>query len=191
MTGPSARAVVIGASSGALEALLGILPGLPKGYPLPIMVVVHVPPDRKSLLAEILGMKCRMGVREAEDKEPVCAGTVYLAPPDYHLLAETENCLSLSSEEPVHYSRPSIDVLFESAADVYGPGLIGIILSGGSDDGARGLQAIRQAGGTALVQRPSLALVPVMPQAALDVCPDARSLSLEEITACLLEAATV
>ena len=125
LTEVKAEAVVIGASAGALEALSVILPSLPADYGLPVLIVVHVPPDKKSLLAELFQAKCGIEVREAEDKEPIRGGTVYFAPPDYHLLVETDKSLSLSDDEPVFYSRPSVDVLFESAADAYGPSLIG------------------------------------------------------------------
>jgi two-component system chemotaxis response regulator CheB len=178
----SVEAVVIGASAGALEALSSFLPTLPKDYPLPVMIVVHLPPDKNSVMADLLKSKCKIDVREAEDKEPIRAATVYIAPPDYHLLVEPDRRLSLSSDDPVHFSRPSIDVLFESAADAYGPGLVGLILTGGSSDGANGLRAVHQAGGQALVQDPAKANVPLMPQAALEVCPSARVMSLPEIT---------
>ena len=120
MTEVKAEAVVIGASAGALEALSVILTVSASRLSLPVLVVVHVPPDKKSLLAELFQAKCGIEVREAEDKEPISGGTVYFAPPDYHLLVETDKSLSLSDDEPVLYSRPSIDVLFESAADAYG-----------------------------------------------------------------------
>lgn len=182
-------AIVIGASAGAFETLSILLPGLPADYPLPILIVVHLPQDKKSIMADLLGGRCELNVREAEDKEPIIAGTVYLAPPDYHLLVETDNRLSLSSEEPVNYSRPSIDVLFESAADVYCPGLTGIVLTGANSDGSRGLKAIIDAGGVGLVLRPELAIAKAMPQAALDLCPQARAMSLPEITAYLCKVA--
>ncbi|OWK46403.1 Chemotaxis response regulator protein-glutamate methylesterase CheB [Fimbriiglobus ruber] len=182
--------MVVGASAGALEALSVLLPALPTDYPLPVLVVVHLPPDKKSVMAELLQQKCRVGVREAEDKEPIRAGIVYFAPPDYHLLVEPDRRLSLSSEEPVLYSRPSIDVLFETAADAYGPGLIGVVLTGANSDGSRGLRAVLSAGGTGLVQWPDLAYASAMPQAALDACPGARVLSLPEIATYLLECVT-
>jgi two-component system chemotaxis response regulator CheB len=182
-----AQAIVIGASAGAVDALSTILPALAPEYPLPLLVVVHLPADQKSLMPELLRVRCRVDVREAEDKEPIRPGTVYFAPPDYHLLVETDRRLSLSSEEPVLYSRPSIDVLFETAADAYESELIGMILTGANSDGARGLRAVQEAGGIALVQRPDLAYSPGMPQAALDACPGALALSLDEITAYLME----
>lgn len=187
--GGTPRAVVIGASAGALDALSSIIPLLPANYPLPMMTVVHLPADRNSLLAQLLQSKSQLRVREVEDKEPIEKGTVYIAPPDYHLLVEQNDRLSLSNEEPVHFSRPSIDVLFESAADVYGSDLIGVILTGASSDGALGLKAISDAGGVALVQHPHLATSPVMPQAALEACPGARALSIPEIVAYLQELA--
>lgn len=178
----AAEAVVLGASAGAIEALSAVLPGLPRGYPLPVLVVVHLPPDGGTLLPEIFGAKCEVDVKEAEDKEPVAAGTVYIAPPGYHLLVERDRSLSLSSDEPVHYSRPSVDVLFESAADAYGAGLVGVVLTGANADGAAGLRAVAAAGGTCLVQRPDLSLAAAMPQAALAACPGARAMSLGEIS---------
>ena len=184
MTVP-AEAVVIGASAGALEALSVILPALPVEFALPLMIVVHIPPDKRSVLAELFHAKCRISVREAEDKEPLRGGTAYFAPPDYHLLVETDRSLSLSSDEPVLYSRPSIDVLFESAADAYGAGLLGIVLSGANEAGAAGLRAVVAAGGTAIVQSPDGAYATAMPEAAMISCPNARVLSLDAIAAYL------
>jgi len=179
--GISAEAIVIGASAGALEALSVILPSLPADYGLPVFVVVHVPPDKRSVLAELFQAKCSIKVREAEDKEPISGGTAYFAPPDYHLLVETDKSLSLSNDEPVLYSRPSLDVLFESAADAYGPGLIAVVLTGANQDGAKGLKAVAEAGGKTIVQSPEGAYASAMPEAAIAKCPDARIMSLEEI----------
>ncbi len=181
MTPSPAEAIVIGASAGALEALSAILPKLPRNFGLPILVVVHVPPDRHSLLAELLRAKCLVAVKEAEDKEPIVGGTVYVAPPDYHLLVEVERTLALSCDEPVLFSRPSIDVLFESAADAYGPALLAIVLTGANQDGARGLRAVVACGGTALVQDPAGAFAPAMPEAAIHSVPGALVMSLDEI----------
>ena len=187
MMADQAKAVVIGASAGALEALSVILPALPAGFRLPLIVVVHVPPDKRSMLAELFQAKCRIPVQEAEDKEPISAGTVYFAPSDYHLLVETEKSLSLSSDEPVLFSRPSIDVLFESAADAYGSALIAIILTGANEDGAKGMKAVAEAGGVALVQNPGGALASAMPEAAIKMCPGARVMSLDAIAVYLQE----
>jgi two-component system chemotaxis response regulator CheB len=187
MTAAKVEAVVIGASAGALEALSLILPMLPEGFKPPVLVVVHVPPNKRSVLAELFERKCRLPVREAEDKEPIARGTVYFAPPDYHLLVEADRCMSLSSDEPVLFSRPSIDVLFESAADAYGSALIAIILTGANHDGAEGMKAVVNAGGIALVQDPDGAFASAMPQAAIELCPTARVMSLSAIAKYLQE----
>lgn len=183
-----AEAVVIGASAGALEALSAILPALPPEFALPLLIVVHMPPGRRSILAPLFQSKCRIEVREAEDKEPIRPGTAYFAPADYHLLVEDGKSIALSSDEPVLYSRPSIDVLFESAADAYGPALIAIVLSGANQDGAAGLKAVVDAGGIAIVQCPQGAFAPAMPEAAKAMCPEAHILSLSEIAAFLQKA---
>lgn len=183
------RAVVIGASAGAIEALSTILPKFPEGFALPIMIVVHLPPAQDSLLPGLLQSKCRITVVEAGDKEPIRAGTAYVAPPDYHLLVEKNQELSLSDDDPVNFSRPSIDVLFESAADAYGEALVGVILTGANNDGSRGLRAVYDSGGLTLVQRPELAYTATMPLAALTACPAAHPLSLDEIAARLMEIA--
>jgi len=180
-----AAAVVIGASVGAIGALSAILPQLPADYPLPVIVVVHLPPDRRTMLPELFAGRCVLPVKEAEDKERIAPGTIYFAPSNYHLLVEPELSFGLSNEEPVLFSRPSIDVLFESAADAYGSGLTGVILTGASNDGAHGLKAICKAGGRALVQEPASAESDVMPLAALAACPAARSLDLKEISTTL------
>jgi len=173
--------IVIGASAGAVDALSVLLPALPAQYPLAVAVVVHLPPDKKSIMAELFQPKCRLRVKEAEDKEPLAAGTVYFAPPDYHLLVEPDGRLSLSSEEPVLFSRPSIDVLFETAADALGPAVVGVVLTGGNSDGTRGLRAVCDAGGTAVVQDPTTAAVPAMPESALAACPTATALPLDRM----------
>lgn len=181
MTGTPETAVVIGASAGAVEALSTLLPSLPAHYALPIMIVVHIPPDKKSALVDLFRARCAMQVREAEDKEPLSPATIYFAPPDYHLLVEADKTLSLSSDEPVLFSRPSIDVLFESAADAFGVGLIAIVLTGANQDGARGLRAAFEAGGEVIIQNPDGAFASAMPLAARAECPSARILSLAEI----------
>jgi len=181
------QAVAIGASAGAVDALLQVLSSLPKDYPLPLLIVVHLSPESESPLASLLADRCTIAVKEAEDKEPIRPGTAYLAPPNYHLLVEPELCLSLSNEEPVLFSRPSIDVMFESAADAYGDALAGVVLTGGNADGAQGLQKIENAGGLALVQHPASAAYPEMPRAALAACPTARTLHLAELGTFLKE----
>ncbi|MDM9644799.1 chemotaxis protein CheB [Rhizobium sp. S163] len=177
--------VVIGASAGALDALGTILPALPSDFATPIIVVVHVPPDKPSVLAELFAARCALGVREAEDKEPLTKGVVYFAPPDYHLLVESDRTLSLSTEAPVLFSRPSIDVLFESASDAFGPGVVALVLTGANEDGARGLKAVADAGGKTIVQQPETAFASAMPEAALGACPDAVVMELGEMAAYL------
>jgi two-component system, chemotaxis family, protein-glutamate methylesterase/glutaminase len=139
------------------------------------------------LFAELMRARCAIRVREAEDKEPIESGVAYFAPPDYHLLVEQDKRLSLSDDEPVLFSRPSIDVLFESAADAYGGGLIGVVLTGANSDGANGLKAVVEAGGVAVVQSPGSAYAVAMPEAAIAACPDARVLPVNEIAAYLRE----
>lgn len=168
------RVLAIGASAGAVEALLELLPGLPAGLPATVLIVVHVPRDRSSALPSLFAPRCALPVLEAEDKIDADAGSVYFAPPGYHLLVERDGSLSLSSDEPVNLSRPSIDVLFESAAYGFGPRALGIVLSGANADGARGLACIREHGGLGWVQDPSTARIAFMPEAAIAACrPDA------------------
>jgi two-component system chemotaxis response regulator CheB len=173
--------VVIGASAGGVEALAVLLPALPATFRPSLFIVLHLPRERPSLLVEIFARRCARPVREADDKEPVEPGTVYFAPPDYHMLLEKNRQIALSADEPVHFSRPSIDVLFESAADVYGEHLLGIILTGANEDGAAGLHAIHQAGGVTVVQQPDSAKVPLMIVSALQRGPADFVLSLPEI----------
>ena len=161
------EAVVIGASAGGFEALMALLDGLPSGCRFPIAVVLHLPDNRDSRLAELFGHRLALRVREARDKEPLEPGTVYFAPPGYHLLVEADRSFSLSCEDRVNYARPSIDVLMLSAAEAYGPALCAILLTGANHDGAAGLAGMRLAGGLAVVQDPASAEVPTMPEAAL------------------------
>lgn len=161
------EAVVIGVSAGGLDALRTILPGLPEKFPVPVVVVQHRGAGNDDFFARYLDERCAVRVKEAEEKEEVEAGTVYLAPAGYHLLLEDDRTFSLTMESRVRFSRPSIDVLFESAADVYGSRLIGVVLTGASDDGSRGLAAIKKWGGLTVVQDPATAEVDTMPRAAL------------------------
>lgn len=163
----SLQAVVIGASAGGIEALAQLLPWVPANCRVPIIVVVHLPPDQPSLLAELSAGWCALPARTPLDKEPASGGIVWYAPPDYHLMVEEDHTFSLSVDPPVNHSRPSIDVLFESAADAYGRGVLAIVLTGANEDGATGARAVQQAGGTVIVQEPSTALAPRMPEAAI------------------------
>jgi two-component system chemotaxis response regulator CheB len=174
-------AIVIGASAGGIEALTVVLPALPAGLRPSVFIVLHLPRDKPSMLAEIFARKCALPVREAEDKDEVAPGTVYFAPNNYHLLVDKGPQISLSVDDPVHHSRPSIDVLFESAVEIYGERLLGIILTGANDDGASGLAAIHDAGGLTIVQSPQTARAPNMALSALKLRPADWVLPLDEI----------
>ncbi|MEC3948340.1 chemotaxis protein CheB [Sphingobium sp. HWE2-09] len=191
MTAHPIQAVAIGASAGAVQALLRILPALPATYPLALLVLVHVPPDRANALVPLFQSKCPLPVKEAEDKERIVGGTIYFAPSDYHLLVEADHSIALSWDEPVNHSRPAIDILLDSAADAYGPALAGMVLTGASHDGAAGLAAVAGAGGVAIVQDPAEAQVPTMPRAALAACPTATAMTLDDIILYLLQLATI
>ncbi|PKH35065.1 chemotaxis protein CheB [Pseudomonas sp. 43NM1] len=164
---PTVEAIVIGASAGGVEALLNILGPLRPGFVLPIIVVLHLPEERRSHLAEVFSRRVSLPVLEAYDKTPVEAGTLYFAGPGYHLSVEHDRSFSLSLEDRVHHSRPSIDYLFESAADVYGPALAAVLLTGANRDGASGLAQVKVRGGLTVVQDPEEAQVATMPRAAL------------------------
>ena len=160
-------AVVIGTSAGGVDALATLLRDLPLPWHLPLVVVIHLPQRRDSRLADVFRQRLPIPVQEAEDKAPVAGGTLYFAPPSYHLSIERERVFSLSCEPPVLWSRPSIDLLMQSAADAYGPTLAGLLLTGANPDGAEGLRRIQQAGGLTAVQDPAEAEVDTMPRAAL------------------------
>jgi len=181
--------VVIGASAGAVHALLALLEPLPPTERFAVLVAVHVPPDRNNFLVPLLAARCALLVKEAEDKEAITPGVIYFAPSDYHLLVEQDGHLALSSDEPVNYARPALDVLFESAADAGAPNLIGIILTGANEDGAAGLAAIARAGGETFVETPASAYARTMPEAALAACPQAAALDLAVIAQHLQERA--
>jgi len=187
LAGRRIDAVVIGASAGGLEALLRILSGLPASYGLPVVVLLHLPSDGESRLCEVFAARLSMPVCEAGDKAPAVPGTVYVAAAGYHLLVEQDHSFSLSCEAPVRYSRPSIDVLMESAADAWGPRLAGVLLTGANDDGAEGLASIGRHGGLTVVQDPAEAAVSAMPLAAIRRRTPDLILPLCEIHALLLE----
>jgi len=168
LAGRRIEAVVIGASAGGVEALGTLLPTLPAGYRLPVFCILHLPADRESRLAELFGERLALPVSEAADKQAIEPGTVYFAGAGYHLSVERDFTFSLSCEAPVHFARPAIDVLMESSADAYGPGLVGILLTGANQDGAAGMAAIHAGGGLTVVQDPDDAQVATMPQSAID-----------------------
>lgn len=178
--------VALGTSWGGLSAMAKLLGGLPKGFPIPIVVVQHRSKDSDRLLVQLLQDATELTVCEIEDKDVLCNGTVHVAPADYHVLVES-GYLSLSIEQPVRFSRPSIDVMFTSAGDAYGAGTIGVVLTGANEDGARGLAHIVRRGGRAIVQDPKAAEIPIMPQAALNAVPTAEVLPLEKLAPRLIE----
>nr|WP_312231389.1 chemotaxis protein CheB [Pseudomonas sp.] len=179
--------VVVGASAGGVEALLGLFDGLPAGYGLPLVAVLHLPDNRESLLPDLFARRLALRVKEAQDKEVLQPGTLYFAAPGYHLCIEADRSFSYSREEPVHFSRPSIDYLFESAADAYGAKAMGILLTGANQDGAAGLYTIKQRGGVTVVQDPQEAQVATMPEAALALHQPDYILTLRGILALLAE----
>jgi two-component system, chemotaxis family, protein-glutamate methylesterase/glutaminase len=161
------KAIVIGGSAGALEALDILLVALTKDFTLPILIVQHLHLDDEGGFAGRLAGKTPLPVIEAFDKSSIEPGFIYTAPADYHMLIETENMISLSIDLPVNWSRPSIDVLFESAAYIWGSALTGVILSGASNDGSMGIKAIKASGGHTITQDPATAKSPFMPQSAI------------------------
>jgi len=175
------KAVVIGVSAGGMAALIKLLSMLPSDFSLPLVIVQHLHPEQGHFYVEYLNQKIELTAKEADEKEIVRPGYIYFAPPDYHLLIEEDGTFSLSADEKVNYSRPSIDVLFESAVDTYGSHLIGIVLTGANNDGAYGLSLIRENRGLTIVQDPAEAESPFMPLAAISLTKPDHILSLEEI----------
>ncbi len=180
-------AVVVGVSSGGIQALRMLLSGLPADFEVPLIVVLHTASDNGVGLCGVLQAFSALPVVEAEMGQQPQPATVYLAPPGYHLLIERDGRFSLSVDDKVCYVRPSADVLFESAADAWGERLVGLVLTGANDDGALGLRALRDAGGYAIVQAPGDAQMPTMPEAALRVAGADQVSPLAHIAAQLRE----
>lgn len=175
------KALVIGGSAGAIEVLKGLLPGLPESRDFPVIVTLHLLPRSPSLLPSIFRENSAWPVKEAESTEVIEPGVVYFAPSDYHLSIEADCTFSLSNEEPVLYSRPSIDLFFKSAASVYKSELAALVLSGANEDGAEGLKEILRRGGRGFAQDPKEAEFPEMPRAALKVSPDVTPVNSSEM----------
>ncbi|WP_108650320.1 chemotaxis protein CheB [Dongshaea marina] len=175
------RAVVMGASMGGMEALISVLGALPEDFSLPVLVVQHLHASDRGRFARHLDQKVQLRVKSAVDKEQIYPARVYLAPANYHLLVERDETLAMSLDLPVNWSRPSIDVMFESAARVWCHQLIGLILSGTQRDGAFGLSCVAERGGLTLVQDPQTAHSDEMPRAALDAARVDHVLPLSEI----------
>jgi two-component system, chemotaxis family, protein-glutamate methylesterase/glutaminase len=178
--------VVVGASLGGLSAIIEVLSAIPSGFPTPIAFVQHRGVTDPHVLATILRRYSHLNVREPQDKEPIRSGYFYLAPADYHLIVERGE-FALSTEHAVSYARPSIDVLFETAADAYGTGTIGVIMTGANHDGAAGSRRIKAVGGRLIAQDPLTAECPVMPRSAMEAAQPDRVLALQDIGACLVE----
>ena len=172
--------VVVGTSAGGLKALDVLLGALPADFPLPIVTVQHRSRESSDAYASVIGASTKLPVHEIDDGDALVGPGVFLAPPDYHVIVEPGR-LSLSTEETVAYSRPSIDVLFETAADAYGARVLAILLTGANADGAKGLVRVKQAGGTAIVQDPHTAEAPEMPAAGIAMAQVDRILPLEDI----------
>jgi two-component system chemotaxis response regulator CheB len=181
--------VALGASRGGLAALSAVLSPLPPDFPLPILVVQHMPADRPNSLPWLLSHGSRLRVKPAEPGERPRAGTVYVAPPDHHLLVASDGTLALSQAERVHYCRPAVDVLFHSLAEVHGERAVGVVLTGMGRDGARGLAAIRERGGLTLAQDEATAEAPGMPCAAIDIGKADIVLPPDRLAAALMAAA--
>ena len=182
--------VAVGVSTGGMEALPRLLSHLPATFSMPLVVIQHIAPDaEQAFMIEFLNERIALDVTEARERERVQAGRVYLAPANYHLLVERERTFALSVDEKVNYSRPSIDVLFESVAEAFGGTAVGVVLTGASDDGARGLKRIGERGGRTLVQAPETAESAIMPLAAMKACPGALTASLDGIASRLIREA--
>jgi two-component system chemotaxis response regulator CheB len=178
--------VAIGTSWGGLAALTKLLGQLPSDFTIPIVVVQHRSKDSERLLVQLLQDATDLKVCEIDDKDPLTPGTVHVAPANYHVLIE-DGYVSLTIEEPVRFSRPSIDVMFTSLADTYQTAAIGVVLTGANEDGARGLAQIVERGGRALVQDPKTAEIPIMPEAAIRAVPTAEVLPLDALAPRLIE----
>ncbi len=181
------EAAVIGVSAGGMKALSVVLPELPEDFGLAVIVVQHIAEGSGNYLVTHLGRLCKIRVKEADEKEIVLPGTVYVAASGYHLLVEDDRTFSLSADPPVNHARPSIDVLFESAAEVLEDKLAGIILTGANSDGAQGLAAVKAAGGLAVVQDPETAESPMMPRAAIEAAQVDHVLTLPQIASFLCD----
>ena len=175
------EAIVIGVSSGGLKALKLIFSALPSDFTVPIIVVQHIGPRSENSWITLLKDNCNIPIKEADEKEKIGTGNIYIAPSNYHLLIEQDKTFSLTIDERVNFARPSIDVLFESAADVYREKLIGIILTGSNNDGTNGLKRIKEYGGLTIVQDPATAESSYMPASAIAVVQMDYILTLENI----------
>ena len=181
---------MVGVSTGGVDALKLMLGALPRDFPVPLLVVAHISPEADNGLALLLDDLCGIRVKEADELEEAVAGTVYLAPPNYHLQVERNGTLSLSVDPPVRFARPSVDVLFESAADAFGPALIGVVMTGAGSDGSHGLKLIKEAGGAMVVQDPVTAEADPMPRSAIEAAAPDYIVPLAKIAPLLVRLTT-
>lgn len=179
---PTCRLVIIAGSAGSLEVILQMLPELESDFTFAILIVLHRGNTADSLLADLLSVKTHIPIKEVDDKDPIRAGNIYIAPGDYHILFEKNESFSLDASEKVNYSRPSFDVVFESAAEIFESSLTCILLSGANSDGTKGLALVKKNGGTSIVQQPATASVPFMPQYAIDQGSPDYILNIKEMT---------
>ncbi|OQY39569.1 MAG: hypothetical protein B6226_01625 [Candidatus Cloacimonetes bacterium 4572_65] len=181
VSGRKISCIAIGVSAGGMKALITILESIGKDFPVPILITQHLHKSSDSFHLIFLDKKCNLIVKEAENFEPIKKGHVYFAPVDYHLLVESDKSFMLSYEEKVRYSRPSIDVMFESVSEVFQDELLGIVLTGANDDGTYGVKVIKENGGITIAQEPATSEFPAMPQFAIDSGYVDYVMSLEEI----------
>jgi two-component system chemotaxis response regulator CheB len=181
------KAVVIGTSAGGMEALSKLLPALPTNFQVPVLIVQHIAPTSDNFLARHLDSLSQIKVKEANEKEKIKPAIAYVAPPNYHLLVEDDLTLSLTVDEKVNYSRPSIDVLFESAAYAFKGKVIAVVLTGANQDGAAGAALIKKMGGIVIVQDPKTAQVPVMPESVMKATQPDYVVTIEEIPKLLVQ----
>lgn len=181
------EAIVIGVSSGGLNAMKIMFSHLPADFKMPIMIVQHISPRSENQWIDLLNNKSQLPIKEADEKEKIESGMVYIAPPNYHLMVEKDKTFSLTVEERVNYARPSIDVLFESAAEAYKNKLIGVILTGSNNNGTNGLKRIQECGGLTIVQDPQTAESAYMPASAIAAAKPEYILPLEKIIELLIE----
>ncbi len=181
------RIIGIGGSAGAIQTLRKILPGFPRNFATPILIVVHLAAQSESMLAEVLGNSAWLQTVTATDPMTAEPGRIYVAPPDRHMVVDTARRVRVFDGPLENCHRPAIDPLFRSMAQVYGAGAVGLILSGNDDDGAAGLAYLRKLGGTALVQDPADANFPCMPESALELVPDAQCVAGDQIAAAVMQ----
>ncbi len=181
------EAIVIGVSSGGMAALKFIFSALPAGFSIPIIIVQHISAHSDNEWINLLNEKSNLTVKEADEKEEIASGNAYIAPANYHLLIEKNKTFSLTIDERVNFARPSIDVLFESAAEAYKNKLIGIVLTGSNSDGTKGIKRIKECGGLAIIQDPKTAESPYMPASAIAAIEPDYILSLEKIIELLIK----